>query len=173
LRAAAIGVGEALGTVAKKVCVVAGQREQALFRRRMRFDRAVGADVAKRQSAFGQRATDQQAAMAVERLALRTQQTDAMARDLIHYTLETDHEFRPRSHRLVVGDAVAIKLWIARAAAERVTQRKISDALARKPLRQRENGTERTSATAVTPALVSRAMKRSAGRLEWPMVRRS
>ncbi|HYY38892.1 MAG TPA: hypothetical protein VE801_14215, partial [Xanthobacteraceae bacterium] len=88
-------MGEALGTLAKKVCVVAGQREQAVFRRRMGFDGAVGADVAKRQSAFGQRAADQQAAMAVEWLALRTQQTDAMARDLIHDTLETGHEFRP------------------------------------------------------------------------------
>src|SRR5512133_3989249 len=38
---------------------------------------------------------------------------------------------------------------------------------------QRENGTERTSAIAVTPALVSKAMKRSAERFEWPMVRRS
>jgi hypothetical protein len=37
---------------------------------------------------------------------------------------------------------------------------------------QREKGTERTSATAVTPALVSKAMKRSAGKLEWPMVKR-
>jgi len=33
---------------------------------------------------------------------------------------------------------------------------------------QREKGTER----AVTPALVSKAKKHSAGRLEWPMVKR-
>src|SRR5499426_225867 len=38
---------------------------------------------------------------------------------------------------------------------------------------QRENGTERTSATAVTPASLSSATKRSAVRLEWPMVKRS
>src|SRR5512144_912259 len=38
---------------------------------------------------------------------------------------------------------------------------------------QRENGTERTSTMALTPASLSNAMKRSAGRLEWPMVRRS
>src|SRR4029453_19159705 len=38
---------------------------------------------------------------------------------------------------------------------------------------QRENGTERTSATAVTPASFSKATKRSAARLEWPMVKRS
>src|SRR5213596_3900653 len=37
----------------------------------------------------------------------------------------------------------------------------------------RENGTERTSAMALTPALLSKAMKRSAARLEWPMVNRS
>src|SRR2546429_4483808 len=125
VRAAAIGMGEALGTVAKKICVVAGQREQAVFRRRMRFDRAVGADVAKRQPAFGQRAADQQTSMAVERLALGTQETHAMARDLVHYSLEAGHEFRPRGHGLVVGDAVAIKLRIARPAAELLTQRKI------------------------------------------------
>jgi len=39
--------------------------------------------------------------------------------------------------------------------------------------KRRENGTERTSATVVTPALRSSVTKRSAGRLEWPMVRRS
>src|SRR5262249_6601711 len=37
LRALAIGVGEALGAIAKKICLAAGQREQALLRRRMRF----------------------------------------------------------------------------------------------------------------------------------------
>jgi hypothetical protein len=36
---------------------------------------------------------------------------------------------------------------------------------------QRENGTERTSAMAVTPACLSKATKRSAVRLEWPMVK--
>src|SRR6266487_6016583 len=60
-----------------------------------------------------------------------------MARDLVHYSLEAGQEFRPRGHGLVVGDAVAIKLWIARAAAELLTQREIRDTLARKPLRQR------------------------------------
>ena len=37
----------------------------------------------------------------------------------------------------------------------------------------RENGTERTSAMALTPALLSKAIKRSAARLEWPMLKRS
>src|SRR5579863_4954106 len=37
----------------------------------------------------------------------------------------------------------------------------------------RESGTERTSAIAVTPAPRSIAIKRSAGMLEWPMLRRS
>src|SRR4030088_3306258 len=36
--------------------------------------------------------------------------------------------------------------------------------------KRRENGTERTSAMAVTPASCTSVMKRSAGRLEWPMV---
>src|SRR5215472_1843770 len=34
---------------------------------------------------------------------------------------------------------------------------------------QRANGTERTSTTAVTPASLSKATKRSAARLEWPI----
>jgi hypothetical protein len=38
---------------------------------------------------------------------------------------------------------------------------------------RRENGTDRTSTSAVTPAPASSAAKRSAGRLEWPIVNRS
>ena len=46
-----------------------------------------------------------------------------------------------------------------------------ANALAENQGKRRENGTERTSATAVTPALRNSPMKRSAGWLEWPMVR--
>ena len=63
-------MGEALGAIAEKICLAACECEQALLRRRMRFDRAVGPDMAKRQSARSQRPAHQQAAMAVERLAL-------------------------------------------------------------------------------------------------------
>jgi hypothetical protein len=38
---------------------------------------------------------------------------------------------------------------------------------------KRENGVERTSAIAVTPAARCIAIKRSAGILEWPMLNRS
>src|SRR5262244_4146125 len=129
LRAAAIGVGEALGGFAKKIGLAAGEREQTLLRRRMRFDRAVGADMTERQSALGERPADQQAAMAVERLALGAKQAHAMARHFIHYALEPGRKLCPGRHGLVVGDAVAIKAWIARPAAEGVPERDIRDGL--------------------------------------------
>ena len=66
-------MGEAIGTAAEKVGLAPGERDQALFRRCVRFDRAVGANVTKRQPAFAERPADQQTAMAVERLALGTQ----------------------------------------------------------------------------------------------------
>ena len=63
-------MGEALGAIAEKICLAACECEQALLRRCMRFDRAVGAEMTERQSALGEGPADQQAAMAVERLAL-------------------------------------------------------------------------------------------------------
>jgi len=48
LGAAAIGLGEALGPIVEKIDLAPREREQALFRRGMRFDRAVGANVTKR-----------------------------------------------------------------------------------------------------------------------------
>ena len=39
--------------------------------------------------------------------------------------------------------------------------------------KRRENGTDRTSATAVTPVLWASVMNASTGRLEWPMVNKS
>src|SRR5262249_57606368 len=105
--------------------------------RRMRCDRAVGADMAERQSALGERPADQQAAMAVERLPLGAKQAHAMARYFIHHPLEIGRKPRPGGHGLVVGDAVAIESWIARAAAESVPERDIRDRLAGELLRQR------------------------------------
>src|SRR5262249_45057900 len=103
---------------------------------RMRFDRAVDADMTERQSALGERPADQQAAMAVERLALGAKQAHAMARHFIHHPLETGRKFRPGGHGLVVGDAVAIESWIS-PAAESVPERDIRDRLAGESLRQR------------------------------------
>src|SRR5262249_56805122 len=88
------------------ICLAAGQREQALLRRRMRLDRAVGADMTERQSALGERPAHQQAAMAVERLALGAKQAHAMARHFIHYALEPGRKICPGRPGLVVGDAV-------------------------------------------------------------------
>jgi len=136
LRPPAVGVGEALDAVAEKICLAAGEREQALLRRRVGFDRAVGSDMAERQSARGQRPADQQAAMAVERLALGAEQAHAMVRHFIHHASESGREFRRGGDALVVGDAVAVEARIARAAAQRIPQRDIGDRLARESLRQ-------------------------------------
>ena len=96
---------------------------------------------------------------------------------------EPGSEFRLPRHRLVIGNAVAIELRVARPAAERVAVRQIADALARQAApprflpenhgQKRDTGVERTSATAFTPAARSIATKRSAGMLEWPMLKRS
>src|SRR5262249_37741480 len=102
-------MGEAVGTVAEKIGLASGEREQAPFRRRMRFDRAVGADMTKREPAFAERPTDQQTAMAVERLALGTQQTNALTRGCVDHARKPGRKFRPCSHSLVVGNTIAIK----------------------------------------------------------------
>ena len=91
-------MGEALVAIAEKICLADCECEQSLFRRRMRFDRAVGPDMAKRQSARGQRPADQQAAMAVERLALGAKQAHAMVRHFIHHALEPGRELLPGGH---------------------------------------------------------------------------
>ena len=120
-RAAAIGVGQAGGGVAKQVGFAAGEFEQPSLGRRVQLDRAVGADMSGRQPARGERAADQQAAMAVERLALGAQQAHAMAPRFSDHAVEAGAKRRCRGHGLVVGDAVAVEAGIARAAAERVT----------------------------------------------------
>src|SRR5262245_37214461 len=102
----------------------------------MRFDRAIVADMTKRQSAFAERPADQQAAMAVERLALGTQQANALARGRLDYARKSACKFRSRGHGLVIGNPVVIKRRIARTAAERVAERDIGDALAGEPLCQ-------------------------------------
>ena len=132
----------------------------------------------------GERAADQQAAVAVERLALGAKQAHAIDARMASTTrLEAGAKLRRRRHALVVGDAVAIKRRIARTAAERVAEREIGYAFA---------GIRRSASALAenqgTPArerhradigdggdtgFRSSATKRSAGRLEWPMVRRS
>src|SRR5262249_4079818 len=99
-RAAAIGVRKALGAIAKQVRVAAREREQALFRLRVRFDRTVDAHMPELRSALGECPADQEAAMAVERVALVTQETDAVARALIHDSRQAGRKFPPRGHGL-------------------------------------------------------------------------
>ena len=73
----------------------------AVEERGVRLDRAVGADVPGRQSALGQRPPDQEAAMAVERLALGAKQANAMLPHRLHHAVETGAKFRPCGHRVV------------------------------------------------------------------------
>src|SRR5437667_12221227 len=71
LRAPAISISEAFGTIAKKVAT--GHREQALFGRRMWLDGAVAEYMTNGESSFGERPADQQRAMAVAARARHTE----------------------------------------------------------------------------------------------------
>src|SRR5262245_30351366 len=144
-------MGEVLRTIAEEVG--AADREQALFRSCVRLDRAVGADMADGESALDERPSNQQAAVAIERFALGTKKADALALARIHHAPEAGRKFLSRG----------IPSSASRCAS----------CFAENQGHQRENGTERTSATALTPAFLSNAMKRSAARLEWPIVKRS
>ena len=74
-RALPVGIGKTRGGIAKQVGFAAGKLEQPLLRHRVGLDGAVGTNVAGRHSALGQSAADQQTAVAIERLALRAQET--------------------------------------------------------------------------------------------------
>jgi hypothetical protein len=170
-----VSIGKPHGGIAKKIGLAAGKLDQPLLRHRVRFDGAVGTDVAERHSALRQRTTNQQTAVAIERLALRAQEAHPMTPRLIDDAVEPGTKFGPPRHGLVVGDAVAVELGIARTAAEFIAKLEIGEAVGRESCasgllenhgHQRENGTERTSMTALTLESLSSVMKRSAGRLE-------
>src|SRR5580692_2266677 len=91
----------------------------------MRLDRAVMQDVADREPALGKRAGDQETTMAIERLALRAHQADAPPRRERDEAVEAETKSVALCHRLVVGDAVAIKIGLAWTAAERVAERRV------------------------------------------------
>ena len=78
--------------------------EKPLFGGRMGLDRAVAQNVADRTAAPRQRPADQQAAVAVERLALRAHQAQAMLRHLGDDAIETGVKLGGGGHRLIVGD---------------------------------------------------------------------
>src|SRR5262245_63354179 len=132
-----IGLGEALRVVAQEVGRPAGEREQPLLAPRLRLDAAIGEDMACGDTLLGERARDQQETVAVERLALGAHQADAMAAAVLDQAVEAGTKVGGCRHRVVVDDAVAIELAIARAAAERLAERKIGNALMREPFGQR------------------------------------
>ena len=132
-----VGIGKTSGGIAKKIGFAAGKLEQPLLRHRVGLDGAVGTDVAGRHSALGQGAADQQTAVAIERLALRAQEAHPMTPRLIDDAVEPGTKFGPPRHGLVVGDAVAVELGIARAAAEFIAELEIGEAFGRESCRQR------------------------------------
>ena len=93
---------------------------------------------------------------------------------LVDQLIEAGLIVRLCNHEVVVGDPVAIETVVARAATERVAHRRVGNAIVRQTRFQlclnqgnrREVGTDRTLATAFTPASRSNAAKRSAGMLE-------
>ncbi len=103
--------------------LLARHGEQALLGCGVRLDRAVGEDMAGRHAPLGERARDQQAAVAIERLALRAHQAQTLPPRLVDDPVETGAKRRGRRHRLVIGDAVAIERRIARPSAQRIAER--------------------------------------------------
>jgi hypothetical protein len=86
------------------------------------LDAAVVADMADGKAVPDDGARHQQAAVAVERLALCAHHADPAMRRFGDNAPHGGLEFRPPRHRLVIGDAVAIKALIARLAAKRIAE---------------------------------------------------
>src|SRR5262249_15659740 len=83
----------------------------------VRFDSAVMQNMSHRDTARSQRAGNQEAAMAVKRIALRTHPAQPGRPPRGVQPIEANLEARPLRHRLVIGDAIAIERRIARPAA--------------------------------------------------------
>src|SRR5215469_10333808 len=107
--ATSIGRGEAVRAGGEKIVRCARLRKQALLGGDMRLDRTVHQDVPEREAAFRQSASDQEAAVAVERLALGAHEAQAKAPPEFIDLIEAGLEPRRGRHLLVVGDTVAIK----------------------------------------------------------------
>ena len=90
-----VGIGKARGGSPKRSASPPASLSSRCSVDRVRLDGAVGKDVAKRQSTLGQGPADQQAAVAVERLALRAQKADALAPRLIDDAVEPGTKFGP------------------------------------------------------------------------------
>ena len=80
-----------------------------------------------------QRARDQEAAVAIERVVLRAQQRDAVFPRPLDHAREAALEPGGGGHALVVGDAVAIAAAIPGAAAQLLAQEGIGEAIRAQP----------------------------------------
>src|SRR5262249_33445780 len=102
-----------------------------------RLDCSVDQQVTDGKAARLERPRHQQAAVAIERLALGTQETQAIAARALRDAGGGGGGGVPARHRCVIGDAVlAVETWIARAAAERVAERYVGDAFVCEPRRE-------------------------------------
>src|SRR5262245_59142530 len=93
----------------------------------MGLDRAVMEDVADSDAAFGKAASDQQAAMAIERFALRAHQTKPRARRGFEQPIKACNIVGLDRHGLVISHTVAIEPIVARPAAKRTAHRSVND----------------------------------------------
>jgi hypothetical protein len=94
------------------------------------------ADMTDGQSALGEAPRYQEAAMTIERLALRTHDANARLRDGVEQAVEAGVIVGLRRHGFVVGNAVAIKTLVARPAAKRFPQCGVTDTGSQQRCRQ-------------------------------------
>src|SRR5262249_35666150 len=103
---------------------------------RVRLDAAVGADVAGGKAALGQGPRHQQAAVAVEWLALGAKKAQAMTPDFLNHAVEPGTKWRARTHSPVIDNPVAVERPLARSPAKRISEPEIGDAFGGEPLGQ-------------------------------------
>src|SRR5262249_34303608 len=102
--------------------------QQALFDGLVRNDAAVGENMPDAQAAGGQFWSDQQAAVAVERLALGTPEGHAEALPRLVDMLDACAGGGGPRPGIMDGTAVAAERWVARPPAERIAHRHVGDA---------------------------------------------
>jgi hypothetical protein len=123
-RAAAIRCRESLVlSSCEEVALLTRAFEKPALSSGVRFDSTVMQNVADRRTARRQRAGDQQTAMAIKRIALRTHQAQTAPSGVHKQSIEPILEARPPRHDLVIGDAVAIERRIARPCRRRAASR--------------------------------------------------
>ena len=99
----------------------------------MRLDRAIVQNMADVEPALGECASNQQAAVTIERLALGAHQAHSAPQRVALQSGEARAEIVLPRHRLVIGDAVAIETLILRPTAKRLAIRQIRHPFSNEP----------------------------------------